>query len=268
MGAALRECLTHPYPHPSIPQWGAHIHKRPLDTQRRTALFLTRVYQKIAFCRGRGRTLCTKSHLVGLAPQLRVLHPTARFVTIVRPIAGIFPSFWSLQFAISRDFGRIDSSGPEYRAMRITFLREIHAELVRCFGDGVCSPSFRVLTFHNFVADPVGEVAGLYSAWGVAGVTRDTLQALITPYLGGEEHVHTLGNATWAAMGVEEHRIAQLVRCPMLTYGHLNRAAAPASAAGEEKGRRGGSSRGTPRLRSVSPPGRRSASRVRAGKPA
>ena len=79
------------------------------------------------------------------------------------------------------------------------------------------------------VADPVGEVAALYSAWGVTGVDRDVLQALIAPYLGGEEHVHTLGNATWAAMGVEEDRIAQLVRCPMLTYGHLNRAAAPAS---------------------------------------
>ena len=252
--------------HPSTPQWGAHIHKRSAETQRRTALFLTRAYQKIAFSRGRGRTLCTKSHLVGLAPQLRLLHPTARFVTIVRPIQGIFPSFWSLQCAISRDFGRIDSTGREYRDMRVTFLREIHAELCRVFGDGVTFPSFRVLTFPNFVADPVGQVAALYAVWGLRGVTRARLEALIEPYLGGEEHVHALGNATWADMGIKEEDIAQLVRCPMLTYGHLNldRGEAPAGAGGRGRGH----GRGAARLRSASPPGMRSATRVRAAKPA
>ena len=142
------------------------MHKQPLHTQRRTAVYLTRVYQKIAFSRGRGRTLCTKSHLVGLLPQLKAMHPTARFVTIVRPIQGIFPSFWSLQCAISRDFGRIDSARPEYLAMRIAFFKEIHARLVALFGSGDAADA-RVLTFHNFIADPVGQVVDLYSSWGI-----------------------------------------------------------------------------------------------------
>ncbi len=142
------------------------MHRLPASTQRRSALYLTRVYQKIAYARGRGRTLCTKSHLVGLLPALQAAHPSARFVTIVRHIEGVFPSFWSLQCAISRDFGRIDSGGAAYRSMRVTFLREIHAELRRRFGDGD-APNARVLTFDNFLADPAGEVAALYTGWGL-----------------------------------------------------------------------------------------------------
>jgi hypothetical protein len=143
------------------------MHRLPASTQARSALFLTRCYQKISYVRGAGRTLCTKSHLVGLLPALRALHPTARFVTIVRPIEGVFPSFWSLQCAISRDFGGIDSSGPEYAAMRLTFLRELHAALRAAFGAGD-DPARRVLTFQNFVADAAGEVAKLYDGWGMS----------------------------------------------------------------------------------------------------
>ena len=143
------------------------MHRLPAHTQARSALFLTRVYQKIAYVRGGGRTLCTKSHLVGLLPALTALHPTARFATIVRPIEGVFPSFWSLQCAISRDFGAIDSSGPEYRAMRLTFLRELHAAVRSVFGDG-SALTRRVLTFDNFVAAPAAEVAELYDGWGLS----------------------------------------------------------------------------------------------------
>ena len=263
-------------------QWGAHMHKQPLHTQRRTAVYLTRVYQKIAFSRGRGRTLCTKSHLVGLLPQLKAMHPTARFVTIVRPIQGIFPSFWSLQCAISRDFGRIDSARPEYLAMRIAFFKEIHARLVALFGSGDAADA-RVLTFNNFIADPVGEVVDLYASWGIPASrcalmhrafsthltccrmchARAGVEARIRPYLGAEEHAHGMGNATWAAMGVSEADIAELVQCPMLTYAHLNKAAPQAVSPGAGKTARAkqGPSGGPGRLRSASPPARRGTQR-------
>ena len=194
-------------------------------------LFLTRVSQKIAFVRGRGRTLCTTSHLIGLLPALQALHPTARFVTIVRPIEGVFPSFWSLQCAISRDFGRIDSSGPEYRDMRVVFLKEMHAELRRRFGDGG-DANRRVLTFANFVADAAAEVAELYDGWGLS-YDITALRDRVGRYLAAEEHSHSFGNASWEDIGLRREDIAQLVQCPMLTYGRLNkrpRDAAPAAA--------------------------------------
>ena len=189
------------------------------------------MYQKIAFVRGRGRTLCTKSHLVGLMPALEALHPTARFVTIVRPIEGVFPSFWSLQCAISRGFGGFDSSGPEYREMRITFLKEMHAELRRRFGDGT-DLRRRVLTFDNFVADAAAEVGALYDGWGVPYDAAE-LRGRVSRYLAVEEHAHGFSNASWEDMGLRREEIAQLVLCPMLTYGCLNkrgRDAAPAGA--------------------------------------
>ena len=182
-------------------QWGAHMHRLPASTQRRSALFLTRVYQKIAFVRGRGRTLCTKSHLLGLLPALREMHPTARFVTIVRPVEGVFPSFWSLQRAISRDFSYVETGGPEYAAMRVAFLREMHAELRRAFGDGT-APGARVLTFQNFIADPPAEVARLYDGWGLS-YDRQRLTERVTAYLGAEEHVHPFPNASWEEMGIK-----------------------------------------------------------------
>ena len=49
-----------------------------------------------------------------------------------------------------------------------------------------------------------------------------------------EEHAHGFANATWEDMGLRREEIAQLVQCPMLTYGRLNkrgRDAAPAGAA-------------------------------------
>jgi hypothetical protein len=202
-------------------QWGAHAHRLPAATQRRSALFLTRVYQKIAYVRGNGRTLCTKSHLIGLMPALQALHPTARFVTIVRPIEGVFPSFWSLQCAISRDFGRIDSSGPEYRDMRVAFLREMHAELRRRFGDGG-DPNRRVLTFDNFVADAAAEVGQLYDGWGLS-YDKASVRTRVSAYLAAEEHSHRFGNASWEDIGLRREDIAQLVQCPMLSYGHLNK---------------------------------------------
>ena len=224
--AALMRLLPH-----FAAQWGAHAHRLPAATQRRSALFLTRVYQKIAFVRGRGRTLCTKSHLVGLMPALEALHPTARFVTIVRPIEGVFPSFWSLQCAISRGFGGFDSSGPEYREMRIVFLKEMHAELRRRFGDGT-DPRRRVLTFDNFVADAAAEVGALYDGWGVPYDAAE-LRGRVSRYLAVEEHAHGFANASWEDMGLRREEIAQLVHCPMLTYGRLNkrgRDGAPAGA--------------------------------------
>jgi hypothetical protein len=182
-------------------QWGAHMHRLPLSTQRRSALFLTRVYQKIAFVRGRGRTLCTKSHLVGLLPALAAMHPTARFVTIVRPIEGVFPSFWSLQCAISRDFAGIDTSGAAYAKMRVTFLRELHSALRAAFGAGD-APSRRVLTFQNFIADAAGEVAALYDGWGLS-YDAHALRQRVDKYLAAEEHAHAFGNATWEDMGIK-----------------------------------------------------------------
>ena len=145
--------------------WGAHAHRQPAATQRRSALFLTRLYQKLAYSRGAGRRLVTKSHLVGLLPALQRLHPGGRFVTILRPAAASFRSFWSLQVAISRDFGSIDSRGPEYLAMRIAFLRELHAEVVRAFASG--HERRTLLLFDSFVADPAAAVAALYNQWGL-----------------------------------------------------------------------------------------------------
>lgn len=186
--------------------WGAHVHRLPAATQARSALFLTRCYQKITLARGGGRTLCTKSHLVGLLPALRQLHPSARFVSIVRPVEGVFPSFWSLQTAISRDFCATDSSGPEYLAMRLAFLKELHAALRASFGPGT-EPGRRVLTFANFVAAPAAEVAGLYDGWGLS-YDAQALAARVQRYLAAEEHAHGRPNASWAEMGV-----AQEVRC-------------------------------------------------------
>lgn len=214
--------------------WGCHLHRLPAHTQRRSALYLTRVYQKVAFCRGQGRTLCTKSHLVGLRPALEALHPTARFVTTVRPAEGVFPSFWSLQCAISRDFGRIDSRGLSYRDMRLAFLSELHAELRMQFGDGI-APRRRVITFQNFTADAATELAELYAGWGIS-VDRSALERRVGRYMAEEEHAHGFGNASWAEIGVRRQDIAKLVQCPMLTYAALNKPAAMAPAgAGESE---------------------------------
>ena len=43
-----------------------------------------------------------------MLPAFRALHPSAHFLTIIRPAHQSFRSFWSLQCAISRDFGGID----------------------------------------------------------------------------------------------------------------------------------------------------------------
>jgi hypothetical protein len=243
------------------------MHLLPAATQARSALFLTRIYQKVAFIRGRGRTLCTKSHLLGLAPALAALHPTARFVTIVRPVQGVFPSFWSLQCAISRDFGRVDTRGAAYAAMRVAFLREMHAQLRRVFGDGL-DPSKRVLTFDNFVADAAGEVARLYDGWGLS-YDAAALRRRVAAYLSEAEHAHAYGNATWQEIGIAREELPALVQCPMLTYGVLNRGAAregaeagaagAAGAAGGGDGGQGGAE---------APPARAAGRRARAQAPA
>jgi hypothetical protein len=135
------------------------------------------------------------------------MHPTARFVTIVRPIEGVFPSFWSLQCAISRDFARINTTGPAYAAMRIAFLRELHAALRAMFGDGA-APARRVLTFQNFIGDAAGEVAALYDGWGLS-YDREALRRRVDAYLAAEEHMHAFGNASWEEMGIRREARAR-----------------------------------------------------------
>ncbi len=49
------------------------------------------------------------------------------------------------------------------------------------------------------------------------------MEARIGRYLSVEEHAHPFGNATWDEMGIRREDIAQLVQCPMLTYGAPNR---------------------------------------------
>ena len=215
--------------------WGCHVHRLPAFTRRRSALFLTRIYQKAAFChprRGAGRQLCTKSHLVGLLPELKALHPSARFATIVRPAEAVFPSFWGLQRAISRDFGGFETGGRPYLEMRITFLAELNAELTRQFGgrsdtaavdaapagaaDAVAELSDRaVLTFEAFTADPVGCTLALYAAWGVQlpPSERAALAQRISTYLAGEEHAHGFPNESWAAIGVAPDELVRRVGC-------------------------------------------------------
>ena len=70
-------------------------------------LLLKRLYQKVLYLRGGGRTLCTKSHLVGLVPELAAAYPDARFVTSLRAAPAQLSSFWGLQCAISRDLGLV-----------------------------------------------------------------------------------------------------------------------------------------------------------------
>jgi hypothetical protein len=193
--------------------WGAHAHALPRATRVRGALFLTRLYQKVAFCRGSGRRLVTKSHLVGLLPELQEAHPGAQFVTILRPAAASFPSFWSLQCAISRDFGGIDSRGREYLGMRLAFMRELHCELLRAFGQPKRNRT--LLVFDSFVADPAAAVALLYTQWGVT-FDEPSLRSRVARYLEAEEHAHPFGNSSWAEIGVTAAELPELVNCPLL----------------------------------------------------
>jgi len=163
--------------------WGCHIHQQPAATRVRAALFLTRVYQKVAFVRGRGRRLVTKSHLVGLLPELQAAHPTAQFLTILRPAAASFRSFWSLQVAISRDFGGVDSRGAEYLRMRLSFLRELHSEVLRAFVDPGQSRR-TVLVFDAFLDDAAGAVRRLYDKWGMSYERRVLAPCSLGPRIG------------------------------------------------------------------------------------
>lgn len=171
--------------------WGATLQNRSDATQRRSALLLTRVYQKISFVRGHGRVLCTKSHLVGLAPALLSLHPSARLVTILRPAESSFPSFWSLQCAISRDFGGFESTGPIYLEMRVQFIRELNEAVRRVFGRGV-DPGRRVVAFSEFCDAPGQTISVLYDGWGIAH-DRQRLASLVDAVMADEKYAHGLG---------------------------------------------------------------------------
>ena len=87
---------------------------------------------QVAFLRGGGRTLVTKSHLMGLVPTMAEAHPTARFTTIVRPCTAQLSRWACLtQHACSKRAGlypRIDRRLPYVYTMCLDYVQNLSHE--------------------------------------------------------------------------------------------------------------------------------------------
>eukprot|EP00238_Polyblepharides_amylifera_P004389 CAMPEP_0196575172 /NCGR_PEP_ID=MMETSP1081-20130531/4705_1 /TAXON_ID=36882 /ORGANISM="Pyramimonas amylifera, Strain CCMP720" /LENGTH=271 /DNA_ID=CAMNT_0041893385 /DNA_START=233 /DNA_END=1044 /DNA_ORIENTATION=+ len=171
---------------PIIPSWLASCHHLTLPQVQQSYTNLHyRFSQKLLYLHGDNKTLLLKSHLVQLAPCMAKMYPDARFITIVRPAAAQFCSWWSLQVDMSKTAFLLDTSSADWTQARLLWQATWNKLSVEFFGSG-SDPLRRVMHFKDLVKDPARAVLELYQEWGFH-VDEEVMKKEITLALFADE---------------------------------------------------------------------------------